>query len=887
MMDFPTRTLAVPGSLFGPPALTRVVLDGSIPKRFEEVASVVPSRVAIRAPAGEMRYAHLQRLSDRLASGLLAQLWASRQRAPAPVVVLLAQGIPAIATQLAILKAGCFYVPLGPRHPVATLGALVDHVQPALVVVDAATADIGASAAAGRVPVVDFDTLDSNAIGPSALPVVDAHALAYVYCTSGSTGRPKGVADTHRNVLHNVLRYTRTLGIGPVDRLSLLQSPAFSGAVSSTWCALLNGATLCPYDVLADGPDGLADWIADCGITVYHSVPSVFRRLATGRRSFPQLRIIRLEGDRALASDVALYQAHFPRTCTLVNGLGTTETGLVRQLFVDHDTTVSPGLLPVGFAVDEMEVMVVAPDGTSTPRGDVGEIAVRSRFLAQGYWRDEGLTRSKFVATSSDPTTRVYRTGDLGRMRGDGCLEYLGRGDSLVKVRGESVDLSLVEQALTAHPGVRDAAAIPRLREDGETEIVALVTSVPGSDLTGSGLRAVMREQVPPIMIPAVIAMRESLPLTPHGKLDRKALASLVSGTGNEALSSRPGRTAAVDSHQERSRPRSAIEVQVMRIWEQVLGQSPIGMEDDFFDLGGDSLQAAELVFRIRQLFERELPLDTLWFRGRTVRGLARLLLEDEADPVWCRPVPFKRIGDMAPLFCLPVAGGHLYFYDALARHIGPDRPVYGLPPRGLDGRQPAQTSVEAMADFAIGQMRTIQPAGPYHLVGFCGGGVLAFEVARQLRSQGEEVGLLALVDSPMPARWAGMLEDLGAPKERWRLVQERVYAITLNALRMPRLRRLKGVGESHRWALWSYRPRPLDGRILLINPRDDPRVRRSERNWRPLAREGVDVALLPGKHGDLVKEPGVALLAERIDAYLAPAFPAVDEPRSDDGQGQ
>jgi thioesterase domain-containing protein len=148
--------------------------------------------------------------------------------------------------------------------------------------------------------------------------------------------------------------------------------------------------------------------------------------------------------------------------------------------------------------------------------------------------------------------------------------------------------------------------------------------------------------------------------------------------------------------------------------------------------------------------------------------------------------------------------------------------------------------------------------------------------VAQQLRSQGEAVSLLAVIDSPMPVRWAGMLEDLGAPKERWRLVQERVYAITLNALRVPQLRRLKGVGESHRWALWSYRPRPLEGRILLINPRDDLRVRRSERHWRALAREGVEVALLPGSHGDLMKEPGVALLAERIDAYLGSAFPGI-----------
>lgn len=864
-----------------PPPLTRRVLDGSIPSRFDEVATAVPARVAIRAPAGEISYAQLQHLSDRLARGLSAHLDAHRRDAPVPVVTLLAQGIRAIAAQLAILKAGCFYVPLDPRHPASSLAALVEHVQPALIVVDAAAVEAGTNAAAGRFPIVGIDTLESDGDGPPDRPGVDADALAYIYCTSGSTGRPKGVADTHRNVLHNVLRYTRTLSIDHADSLTLLQSPAFSGAVSSTWGALLNGATLCPYDVLADGPEGLADWIADCEVTVYHSVPSLFRRLVAGRRPFPRMRIIRLEGDRALASDVALYKSHFPRTCTLVNGLGTTETGLVRQLFVDHDTVVAPGLLPVGHAVDEMEVMVVAPDGTPMPRGDVGEIAVRSRHLAQGYWRDEGLTRSKFVATPSDPADRVYRTGDLGRMRSDDCLEYLGRGDTLVKVRGESVDLSLLEQVLTAHPAVRDAAVLPRLREDGETEIVALVTPVPGSPLSAPDLRSTLRDQVPPLMMPAVIAIRESLPLTPHGKLDRKALGALVNGMGNGTTSGKREPSPAADPLRPPSYPQGAIEVQVVRIWEQVLERSPIGAEEDFVDLGGDSLQAADMMIRIRRVFGRELPLDTLWLRGRTVRDLSRILVEDESDPVWSRPVAFKATGDLPPLFCLPVAGGHLHFYDALSRHVDRDRPVYGLPSQGVDGRHPAHTSVEAMAEFAIGQMRTIQLSGPYHLAGYCGGGVLAFEMARQLRSQGAQVGLVALVDSAMPGRWAGMLEDLRALKERGRLVQERVYAIALPALRVPQLRMLKGVAESHRWALWNYRARPLEGRILLINPRDDRHARRSERGWRALAAGGTEVALVPGNHGDLVKEPGVALLAERINAQLASAGPAVVDPGS------
>ncbi|HET7033161.1 MAG TPA: AMP-binding protein, partial [Casimicrobiaceae bacterium] len=319
-------------------------LGRSITERFDEVAAANRSRVAIRTPRGEIRYGELAAFSNRIAAALGKRLARRGVAAPIPIAVLLPQGIAAIAAQLGILKAGAFYVPLDPRHPPAHLSETVEHSGAHLVVTNSKLGALAERVCGDARALVDIDGISRWA--PSRAPKPGAaDSLAYLYYTSGSTGRPKGVADTHRNVLHNIHRYTCSLRIVGEDRLSLVQSPAFSGVVSSTYAALLNGAMLCPYDLHEDGPLGLADWLAESRVTIYHSVPTLFRKLVAERRYLPALRVVRLEGDRALWSDAALFQANCPPTAVLVNGLGTTETGIVRQFFVSCDTQIEEGLL--------------------------------------------------------------------------------------------------------------------------------------------------------------------------------------------------------------------------------------------------------------------------------------------------------------------------------------------------------------------------------------------------------------------------------------------------------------------------------------------------------------------------------------------------------------
>ncbi|MGH7570897.1 MAG: non-ribosomal peptide synthetase [Gemmatimonadota bacterium] len=568
-----------------PLPITAEALGRSIGERFDAVALACPQRIAIKTPHAEIGYGELADLSNRVACRVREILAACPSALVFPVAVLLPQGIEVVAAQLGILKAGGCYVPLDPQHPIARLRDTVEHADARLLITNGRFADMAASLNRDIGSVIDVERLQPDGAPLSGSPGIDSDSLAYIYYTSGSTGRPKGVADTHRNVLHNVLRYTLTLDIRAHDRLTLLQSPAFSGAVSSTFCALLNGAMLCPYDLHEERPDRLAEWLVECGITVYHSVPTVFRTLVAGRREFPQLRIVRLEGDRALARDAELFKAHCPEGCTLVNGLGTTETGIARQFFVSHDTEVGDGVLPVGHAVPDVEAFVVDRAGNPLDDGQTGEIAVKSRYLAVGYWRDPGLTARKFLPALDDDAARVYRTGDLGRMRHDGCLEYLGRSDSLIKIRGQAVAPGEVERALLHVPGVLDAAVAARMADPGELELIAFVAGT--AHLTSARVRSALRQQLPDHMVPAVIVLRDALPVTPYGKVDRGA----IEGWANqEARPSQDGTPA-----------RNELEKEIARIWAGVLGHRAIPVDVPFLDLGGDSLQAMQILMQLHR----------------------------------------------------------------------------------------------------------------------------------------------------------------------------------------------------------------------------------------------------------------------------------------------
>ncbi len=571
----------------------RIALEGSIPDRFAEQVARHPDRLAIRAGETSLTYGELGRAVDRITEAFLARTGPAAQA----IALLFDQGIPLVAATMGVLSAGKYYLPLDPTHPPMRLATMLEDAQPVLIVTDGPHWDLATALTGDPDRVLDLDRIASAPASMVPRPVVAPDALAYIYYTSGSTGQPKGVLDTHRNVLHNVMRYTNTLHITADDRITLVGPPSCSGTVSDVFSALLNGAALFPVDVHRDGLNGLAAWMERERLTIHHSTPAIFRHIALSTDSLPSLRVIRLEGDRASPRDVELYRARCAANAVLVNGLGLTECGLVRQYFVDREAPVG-AVVPVGYPVEDMVVAVVDATGRDVPSGTVGEVVVESRYLALGYRGRPDLTSNRFVDVPDRPGARRYRTGDLGRLGVDGCLEYLGRADLQPKVRGNRVDVEEIEAALLELSTLRDVAVTVRADDPDQPQLFAYCVPCAFPPPTVSALRAHLAERLPRDLLPSAYVWLEQLPLSDNGKVDHRALPP-------------PGRARPVLATPYVA-PRTALEMQIARLYTEVLAIDDIGVDDSFFDLGGDSLQATQLVARLRECYDVELGVRTL-----------------------------------------------------------------------------------------------------------------------------------------------------------------------------------------------------------------------------------------------------------------------------------
>ena len=832
-------------------------IEQAISRRFAATVQRHGDRVALRFDGRAISYRQLDERSNRIANGILSQR-GDRQE---PVAVRFGQGFAAVAGILGLWKAGKAYVPIDPWMAPQLQSKLLAASGAAMVLTDDAEPQVLLGAGQDGGQAIDLEALSCDEPLHHPQVAVSPERLAYIFFTSGTTGEPKGVADCHRNVLHNAMRYTNSLCVSPQDRLSLIQPWSFSGTVSSLLSALLNGATLCLYDLRRDGLNRLARWTKQERITIFHSVPHIFEQLVAPGEVLSDLRIVRLEGDKASSLHAALFNRHFHEGCRLVNGLGTTETGLVCQYFLSPGDDLPKGVLPVGHAKPDFEIGIVDSDGKARPAGEAGEIVVRSRYLAQGYWQRPELTRARFLPDPEDGESRSYRTGDIGRLRSDGCLEYLGRANAEVQIRGQRVETDAIEAALVGLPEIRKALVTAHEDATGHQSLIAYLVPEPQQRLPVDRLRRQLGEGLPPHAIPAKFIPLEDLPVTPIGKVDRSALV--------------PPTRWRPDLDVPFVLPRDLVEVHLKDIWQEVLGLEPVGMRDDFFDLGGDSLLATEMLFRIEALFGVTLTLNTLWLESTTIEEIAALLRGQAQSGFWRQPAALQPQGDKPPIFCVHLEGGHLWPYRQLARISGEDRPIFGLPARGADGAGPADSSLETMADHCLTLMRQQQPEGPYHLVGFSSGGILAFEVARQLVSQGGQMGVLIIIDSPPENLWTTFGRALRTPLAKWRprLIQERLYQIALDGLGLSRLRRLRGIGESHRWAFWRYRPKPYAGALNLVRCSPGGSADLDDWGWARLVEGPIEVHAIEGpNHKALMHEPQVQALADYLRSSVARA---------------
>ncbi|WP_420130153.1 non-ribosomal peptide synthetase [Longimicrobium sp.] len=870
-----------------------VPVAGSLHQRFEAQAARTPGAVAVVCGDQALTYGELNARANRLARRLRALGVGPESR-----VGLCSERSPELITGiLAILKAGGAYVPLDPAYPPDRLAFMAADSGVRVMLVQRALRD---AVQADGIELVSLNDVPADEIADDLGTAVHPGQLAYVIYTSGSTGRPKGVGVTHDNVLRLFEGTAESFGFGETDVWTLFHSYAFDFSVWEIWGALLYGGRLVvvPFPVSRD-PAAFHALLRREGVTVLNQTPSAFRALSTvdeaAGEPLDALRVVVFGGEALQFGSLRGWLDRYgPQRPRLVNMYGITET----TVHVTWHTVTGAELRRehagsrVGVAIPDLRAYVVDPTGRPAPIGIPGELYVGGAGLARGYLGRAALTAQRFVpdAFSGEAGARLYRSGDRARWLADGTLEYLGRIDQQVKVRGFRIELGEIESVLLAQPGVTAAAVIVR----GEGESAALVGYVVATAdaATPSGLRDALRQHLPEHMVPVAVVPIDRIPLTTNGKLDRRALPA-------------PQFTLA---EPEDSEPCNYVEVQLIQIWEEHLEIQGIGPTQNFFDLGGNSLLALRLFADVNKRFECDLPLSIL-FTGATVREMANAI-EEQRNSASGGPaslVPLQPLGDVAPIFFVHSADRNVMGYVNIVRHLGSAQPAYGLRDVGDTARPLAQIASEH-----IETIRTVQPEGPYYLVGWCFGGHVASEMALQLEAAGETVAFLGLMDAmsvdiaqlrPSPPD-AELVHSLSL-NVAWRM--ERPFTATLEmfeglsldqaldraveelhaqnaapaSFTVDLFRELYQIIRDRAQSLKGNVPRKLACTITLFRATFDRErwdayfapftpEERSTMGWCRHASTPVQVFPVPGNHASLGSEPHVRVLAQHMAEAVA-----------------
>ncbi len=828
--------------------------EQSIPAFFEQVVRSHPNRTAISSGRWQPTYAELNATANSLARALISRGVAAGDR----VAILMRHDGPLVAAILAVVKAGGVVVVLQPSDPVVRLEQICANAEPGLVLTDTASGELAKNFSPGRFGIVHFEEHSNGAAENLDLEIAPSN-LAFLIYTSGTTGQSKGVMKSHRGALHNALRLSRGLDITPADRITFLASPASGQGLSTLLCALLNGAALCPFAVNEDGIADLKNWIIEHKIHIYISSVSLFRHFTKSlgeSEIVPGIRAVRLGAEKATAADFAAYQKHFPKESVFVNSLSSSETGNVTQQLFRHGEMVR-GKLPVGRPATGMEVLLLDENGKEVGTDEVGEIIVQSRYLSPGYWHNEPLTAERFSNVPGHAGVRRFRTGDFGRRDASGALFFMDRKDNRVKVRGYRVEISEVEEALNGLAEVEQALVCAQATENGETKLIAYAVLRPGAERSASEMRRKLFALLPNYMVPGAFVFLDKFPLTPQGKIDRQAL---------------PSPTV---SEREILPPRDVTERNLVKIFESTLAVSPVSRTDDFFDLGGTSLQSVSAMAAIEEIFNVALPPSTLMAHS-TVERLAVLLSEHAVMASPRSLVVLREEKKGRPLFFIHSGQGDVVTYGLLARRIAA-RPVYGLQAVGVQGESWPLMSIPKMAERYLPEILEKDPTGPYLLAGTCMGGMVAFELAQRLVRMGRKVALLALIDSPTApysgrrSRWHERTMDPlrdGLRMLRWGFF--RACGLKINVQRLPAYRHF--VAEMTGRATRRYRPEPYPGTVTVMMTKDTE-FRLEDR--RPLigryARE-MRTVTLSGTRSRLFLTPQVDELAKHLQTCLEAA---------------
>lgn len=768
-----------------------------------------------------------------------------------------------IVCVLAVLKAGGAYLPLDADYPDDRLAFMLADSRSAFLMTNNA---VDRFSIPDTIAVLKLNDLaaDIAVYSTENLPSVNtANHYSYAVYTSGSTGQPKAVAPSHFSLVSYIKAAQKSLNISSRDRYLHSASFSFSAAVRQIFLPLSVGATLAIATTeQRRDPRLLFQAIAQHKITIWDTVPTfwkfcidAFVDLESQARSQLLdncLRLIMTTGEPLNWEIPRSWRDRLQQNTEIINLYSQSETtGTVSYYPIPQLCDNETGIVPLGRPFEDVEILLLDSENQCVEPGQVGELCVASYRLPQGYLHRPQLTAQKFLANPFNDGQKapfLYKTGDLARYAADGNLEFVGRADRRVKIRGFRVELEEIETILTQHENIREAVAIARETATADKQIIAYVVPQDKHKVTIAQLRNFVGDRLPDYAIPASFILLEKLPRTPNGKLDRRSLPlPNLSRLGLES---------------DFVAPRSELEEKLAAIWESVLDIHPVGIEDSFFELGGHSLLAVRLFSKIEQSFGRNLPLSLL-FEAPTIAQLSKVLnRETNLESPSCL-VAIRDRGSAPPLFCVHGIGGNILSYRKLVQYLPDDRPVYALYARGANTPTPQFATIEEMAADYLQEIKTVQPQGPYFLAAHSFGGKVIFEMAQQLQKQGEAVGLLALIDSSAPET-----EIVARSPHQEQQRKDRFMRQLPTWSRDPQIQPLVEVlYEAKR----RYQARPYSGKIVFFMAREtgDRKTLEFIDRWKKIALEGVEVCEVDGDHWTMLEDPHVRDLAQQLSRYL------------------
>jgi aspartate racemase len=861
---------------------------------FQKQVDASPRSIAVISGKSELTYKELDTKSNQLARYLMRN-----QIGPGTVVaIFMERSIELCIALFGIMKSGACYLPIDPTYPNDRIEFMLRDSNASTILTQKSLRskliiDIPAICLDSDWKTIENEKKERFNIERSS------DDLIYIIYTSGSTGTPKGVMVSHRNVVNHATAIRNVYNLRPNDRSLQFNSISFDVAGEELYSAWLTGATvvLRIEQMLASFHAFLKE-VEKYKIT-FLNLPTAYwhelvQEIQASAFEIPScVRVMVVGGEKVSYSIYKQWLGIAGNSVEFFNGYGPTETTITSTVYKDSliNRTTADRVqdVPIGRPIANTRIYILDSHMNPVPVGIPGELWIGGAGVSKGYLNRPELTNTRFVRDPfvSDPEKVIYKTGDLARYLPDGNLQFFGRVDDQVKVRGFRVELGEIEAALLEHPAVRETAVTAPILA-GTPQIVAYVVSQDKA-IGSREFRDFLNSKLPDYMVPATFVFMENLPLTATGKIARKNLPLPANLDGELQKDYVP--------------PRDELELKLAIIWQRMLNVSKVGMKDNFFDLGGHSLLAVRLFSQIEKETGKNVPLATL-FEAPTIEQLAEILREEGWEPHWSSLVPIQPNGKRAPFFCIHAVGGNVIGYQPLAEYMSPDQPIYGLQARGLDGTQIPHMVLEEMAADYIREIKNVQPKGPYHLGGLSSGGVVAFEMARQLFEMGEKVGVVAMFDTEAPSylqlvpnkevykpRWASYAERFKYHfgmlffnkdwkihfKKKFKTVRRRIrtrlklanYNFHIKTGK-PLPKTLLRVQEASTQALRDYHPGYFPGDITLflaiqrsVGEKVPPEI-----GWKSFARS-VRVCSVPGDHLGILKDPNVKVLATQLQECI------------------